>query len=220
MKKLLLILLFSPSIVLCQNYNIKNINVDFKNEILDIRYDFEYTKKASSFFNITLNVFEGNSLLVKKSKRNKYIYGDIGLAVSGGDSKKISWNVIDDNIELVGDNLIFEIIAQEINKKSLTNLLLPGRYNYLTSRKKIHISKTVIFYTALAAGIYFGNISLENQEKYNKAINLNDINNFYNKANISLQASYLSYGLSATVMLENIFRLLKKNKQKWKRWNI
>ena len=137
-------LLFSlPFIVLSQNNNITNINVDFENETLEIRYNFEYPNLVSSYYNITLNVYEGNNLLVKKAKKTKYIFGDIGLGVYYGYSKKISWNVVDDNIELVGDNLIFEIIAKEIKKQSLTNLLIPGRYNYLSSRKKIHFSKIV-----------------------------------------------------------------------------
>ena len=214
MKKLLFLLFSLPFIVLSQNNNITNINVDFENETLEIRYNFEYPKLVTSYYNITLNVFEGNDLIVKKTKKNKYIYGDIGLGIYGGNAKKISWDVVDDNIELVGDNLIFEIIAKEIKKQSLTNLIMPGRYNYLTSRKKIHISKAIIFYSALAAGIYFGNNSLENQEKYNNATSLNDINKFYDKANISLQASYVSYCISTTFMLDNIFKLLKKNKQK------
>ena len=214
MKKLLFLLFSLPFIVLSQNNNIKNINVDFENETLEIRYNFEYPNLVSSYYNITLNVFEGNNLLVKKTKKTKYIFGDIGLGVYGGNSKKISWNVVDDNIELVGDNLIFEIIAKEIKKQSLTNLLIPGRYNYLSSRKKIHFSKTLILYSALAAGIYFGNNSSDYQKKYNNANNLNDINKFYDKANISLQASLVSYCISTTFMLDNIFKLFKKNKQK------
>tara|TARA_B110000238_G_C16118593_1_gene436050 strand:+ start:881 stop:1525 length:645 start_codon:yes stop_codon:yes gene_type:complete len=214
MKKILFILVLLPNIILSQNNGIKNINVDFNNEILEIGYDFEYPNLVSSYYNISLIVYEGKTLLAKKDKRNKFIYGDIGFGIYGGNAKKISWNVIDDNIELVGDNLIFEILAKEIKKKSLINMMFPGRYNYLINRKKIHFTKSVLFYTSLAAGIYFGNISINNQEKYNNATNLNDINKFYDKANISLQASYLSYGISTTLMLDNIFKLFKKNKQK------
>ena len=55
MKKLLLLMLFSPYIVLSQNNNnIKNINVNFENETLEIRYNFEYPKLVTSYYNITL----------------------------------------------------------------------------------------------------------------------------------------------------------------------
>jgi hypothetical protein len=122
------------------------------------------------------------------------------------------WQVSTKNIELVGDNLIFEVLADIIKQRSATNFLLPGRYNYIVSQKKKHLSKSLLFYSALAAGIYYGSVSSTNQQKYNDATKLNEINDYYNKANTSLQLSYLCYGISGTIMIDNIYRLFKKNK--------
>ena len=218
MKKLILILLCLPMIGFGQNVNhkIKNINVDFSNELLEIKYDIskspDISSSSSSCFNISLNVYEGEDLIVRKVKRTQNIYGDIGKGIMGGKYKKISWKVLDDNIELVGDNLIFEVSAVVIKQRSATNFLLPGRYNYLVSHKKKHLSKSLLFYSALAAGIYYGSVSSTNQQKYNDATKLNEINDYYNKANTSLQISYLCYTISGTIMIDNIYRLFKKIK--------
>jgi hypothetical protein len=212
MRKLLLILLFLPVIGFGQNgnYKIENIKVDFNNELLEIKYDI--LSFSSSYFNISLNVYEGKDLIVRKKKKTQNIYGDIGKGIMAGKYKKISWKVLDDNIELVGDNLIFEVSADIIKQRSATNFLLPGRYNYIVSQKKKHLSKSLLFYSALAAGIYYGSVSSTNQQKYNDATKLNEINDYYNKANTSLQLSYLCYGISGTIMIDNIYRLFKKNK--------
>ena len=212
MKKLLLILLFLPVIGFGQNgnYKIENIKVDFNNELLEIKYDI--LSFSSSYFNISLNVYEGKDLIVRKEKRTQNIYGDIGKGILSGKYKEISWKVLDDNIELVGDNLIFEVSADVIKQRSATNFLLPGRYNYLVSHKKKHLSKSLLIYSALAAGIYYGSVSSKNQQKYNDATKLNEINDYYNKANTSLQVSYLCYTISGTIMIDNIYRLFKKDK--------
>jgi len=214
MKKLLLILLFFPMIGLAQDkrYSIKNIKVNDINELLEIKYDI--SSIPSTYFNISLNVYDGKELIVTEKKRNKNIYGDIGKGILSGYGKKISWKVLDDNIELVGDNLIFEVSGVVIKQRSTTNFLLPGRYNYLVSHKKKYLSKSLLLYSALAAGVYFGSISSTNQLKYNDATKLNEINEYYNKANSSLQLSYLCYGISGTIMIDNVFRLFKKNKVK------
>ena len=214
MRKLLFILLCLPMIGFGQNenYKIKNIKVDFNNELLEIKYDI--SSFSSSYFNISLNVYEGKDLIVRKEKRTQNIYGDIGKGIIAGKYKKISWKVLDDNIELVGDNLIFEVSADFIKQRSATNFLLPGRYNYLVSHKKKYLSKSLLFYSALAAGIYYGSVSSTNQQNYNDATKLSEINDYYNKANTSLQLSYLSYGISGTIMIDNVFRLFKKNKVK------
>ena len=213
MKKLLLILLCLPMIGFGQNenYKIKNIKVDFHNELLEIKYDIS-SFSSSSYFNISLNVYEGKDFIVRKEKRTQNIYGDIGKGIIAGKSKKISWKVLDDNIELVGDNLIFEVSANVIKQRSATNFLLPGRYKYLVSHKKKYLSKSLLFYSTLAAGIYYGSVSSTNQQKYNDATKLNEINDYYNKANTSLQISYLCYTISGTIMIDNIYRLFKKNK--------
>jgi hypothetical protein len=212
MRKLLLILLFLPVIGFGQNgnYKIENIKVDFNNELLEIKYDI--LSFSSSYFNISLNVYEGKDLIVRKEKRTQNIYGDIGKGILSGKYKEISWKVLDDNIELVGDNLIFEVSADVIKQRSATNFLLPGRYNYLVSHKKKHLSKSLLIYSALAAGIYYGSVSSTNQRKYNDATKLNEINDYYNKANTSLQVSYLCYTISGTIMIDNIYRLFKKDK--------
>jgi len=212
MRKLLLILLFLPVIGFGQNgnYKIENIKVDFNNELLEIKYDI--LSFSSSYFNISLNVYEGKDLIVRKEKRTQNIYGDIGKGILSGKYKEISWKVLDDNIELVGDNLIFEVSADVIKQRSATNFLLPGRYNYLVSHKKKYLSKSLLFYSALAAGIYYGSVSSTNQQKYNDATKLNEINDYYNKANTSLQVSYLCYTISGTIMIDNIYRLFKKDK--------
>ena len=212
MKKQLLILLCLPMIGFGQNknYKIKNIKVDFNNELLEIKYDI--SSFSSSYFNISLNVYEGKDLIVRKEKRTQNIYGDIGKGIIAGKYKEISWKVLDDNIELVGDNLIFEVSADVINQRTATNFLLPGRYSYLVSHKKKYLSKSLLIYSALAAGIYYGNVSSANQQKYNDATKLNEINDYYNKANTSLQISYLCYTVSGTIMIDNIYRLFKKIK--------
>jgi hypothetical protein len=214
MKKLLLILFFLPMIGFGQdkNYNIKNIKVNFNNELLEINYDI--SSLSSTYFNISLNVYEGKDLIVRKEKKTENIYGDIGRGILSGYGKTISWKVLEDNIELVGDNLIFEVSADVIKQRSSTNFLLPGRYNYLVSHKKKYLSKSFLFYSALAAGIYYGSVSSTNQQNYNDATKLSEINDYYNKANTSLQLSYLSYGISGTIMIDNVFRLFKKNKVK------
>ena len=212
MKKLILILLCLPMLGFGQakNYNIKNIKVNFNNELLEINYDI--SSLPSTYFNISLNIYEGKDLLVSKRKKTENIYGDIGRGILSGYGKTISWKVLEDNIELVGDNLIFEVSADVIKQRSSTNFLLPGRYNYLVSHKKKYLSKSFLFYSALAAGIYYGSVSSTNQQNYNDATKLSEINDYYNKANTSLQLSYLCYTISGTIMIDNVFRLFKKIK--------
>ena len=82
MKKLLLILFCLPMIGFGQdeNYKIKNIKVDFNNELLEIKYDI--SSFSSSYLNISLNVYEGKDLIVRKEKRTQNIYGDIGKGIT------------------------------------------------------------------------------------------------------------------------------------------
>ena len=89
MRKLLLILLCLPLIGFGQNenYKIKNIKVDFNNELLEIKYDIS-SFSSSSYFNISLNVYEGKDLIVRKEKRTQNIYGDIGKGIIAGSTKK------------------------------------------------------------------------------------------------------------------------------------
>lgn len=208
MRKLLLILLFLPVIGFAQD--IKYVEVSTNDDLVEISYDLIDVK--NNFYNIKLKVYEGNAVIVQRKKSNTFIYGDIGKGIIAGKHKKIYWNVLDDDVELVGDNLIFDITGDILKQKSSANVLLPGRYNYLVSHQKKHLAKSIIFYSALAGGIYFGSISLVNQQKYNDATNFYDINDYYNKANTSLQFSYLCYTISGTIMIDNIYRLFKKNK--------
>ena len=208
MRKLLLILLFLPVIGFAQD--IKYVEVSTNDDLVEISYDLIDVK--NNFYNIKLKVYEGNTVIVQRKKTNTFIYGDIGKGIIAGKHKKIYWNVLEDDIELVGDNLEFEVSADVIKQRSTANFLLPGRYNYLVSHKKKYLTKSIIFYSALAGGIYFGGISSINQQKYNAATNFYDINDYYNKANTSLQFSYLCYTISGTIMIDNIYRLFKKNK--------
>jgi hypothetical protein len=85
MKKLLLILLCLPMIGFGQ-HNIKNIKVNFNNELLEIKYDI--SSLSSTYFNISLNVYEGKDLIVRKKKKTQNIYGDIGKGIMAGKYKK------------------------------------------------------------------------------------------------------------------------------------
>ena len=193
-------------------FDIQNIRVNLKNEVLEINYDI--TGSQRKYFNISLNVLDGKDLIISKSKKSQNIYGDIGRGILSGNGKTISWKVLEDDIELVGDNLIFSVQANVIKQKSVANFLLPGKYNYSVSQKKKYLSKSILFYSVLAAGVYWGNISSINKQNYDDATKFNDLNDYYNKANSSLQLAYLCYGISGTIMIDNIFRLFKKNKIK------
>ena len=208
MRKLLLILLGLPVIGVAQD--IKNVEVSTNDDLAEISYDLIDVK--NNFYNIKLKVSEGNTVIVQRKKSNTFIYGDIGKGIIAGKHKKIYWNVLEDDVELVGDNLIFEVSADVIKQRSTANFLLPGRYNYFVSNNKKYLSKSLLFYSALAAGIYFGSVSSTNHQKYNDATNFNEMNDYYNKANSSLQLSYLCYTVTGTVMIDNIYRLFKKNK--------
>ena len=193
-------------------FDIQNISVSLKNEVLEINYDITGSQKK--YFNISLNVLDGKDLIISKSKKSQNIYGDIGRGILSGYGKAISWKVLEDDIELVGDNLIFSVEANLIKQKSVANFLLPGKYNYSVSQKKRYLSKSILFYSVLAAGVYYSNISSINKQNYNDATKFNDLNDYYNKANSSLQLAYLCYGISGTIMIDNVFRLFKKNKIK------
>jgi len=212
MKQICLIISLLFSILIIKGQQVNNVHCKILDEEIEITYDL--ADNGVNYYSINLTVLNGNRVLAYRQKSNSLIFGDIGNGVISGFQKKIYWKVLEDDVELVGDNIVFEISASLVKQRSLGNFILPGRYDYLIDYKKTKLLKSVILYTSIIGGIYFGEISSSNYQQYNDATNLEDIHKYYSKANISLQYSYLCYSVSGTIMIDNLYRLFRKNKSK------
>lgn len=202
------------SILSIKGQQVNNVNIKIFDEEIEITYDLN--DYGVNYYSINLTVLNGNRILAYREKSNSLIFGDIGNGIISGDQRKIYWKVLEDDVELVGDNIVFEISANLIQQKSLANFILPGRYDYLIDDKKTKLLKSVIFYTTIIGGVYFGEISSSNYKHYNNATELEEIQNYYSKANISLQHSYLCYSVSGTIMIDNLLRLFRPELKKIK----
>ena len=224
--RLLILTFFITSFLFAQQEKISQVTVDVVDDRLVIGYDFlkNYVYRSSkstfkdspgttNYYDVSLTVYDGNKKLVEKNHKSKksIINGDIGLSIQSGNGKRIFWDVFSDEIELVGDNLIFTIEAKKVEKLKFVNFIIPGLYQYKVQRKPTIFAKSFLFYSSLIAGIVFNNISSNEYEKYNNATSSVDIENYYNNANVSLQWAYLCYTLSATITLDNIYNIFKRS---------
>ena len=214
MKHICLIISLLFSILSIKGQQVNNVNTKILDEEIEITYDLN--DYDDNYYSINLTVLNGNRILAYREKSNSLIFGDIGNGIISGDQRKIYWKVLEDDVELVGDNIVFEISASLIQQNSLANFILPGRYDYLIDDKKTKLLKSVIFYTTIIGGIYFGASSNSNYQKYNNATELAEIQNYYSKANISLQHSYLCYSVSGIIMIDNLCRLFRPELKKIK----
>jgi len=223
--RLLILTFLTTSFLIGQEEKISQVTVDVVDDRLVIGYDFfkNYPYRgdiverlyfgAMNYYDVSLKVYDGNKKLVEKNHKSKksIVDGDIGFSIPSGNNKRIFWDVFSDDIELVGDNLIFTIEAKKLKKLNFANFIIPGLYQYKVQRKPTIFAKSFLFYSSLIAGIVFNNISSNEYEKYNNATNSADIENYYTNANVSLQWAYLCYTLSATITLENIYNIFKRS---------
>lgn len=215
--RLLILTFFITSFLFAQQEKISQVTVDVVDDRLVIGYDFfknyPYRGNTMNYYDVSLKVYDGNKKLVEKNHKSKksIVDGDIGFSIPSGNNKRIFWDVFSDDIELVGDNLIFTIEAKKVEKLKFTNFIIPGLYQYKVQRKPTIFAKSFLFYSSLITGIVFNSISANEYEKYNNATSSVDIENYYNNANVSLQWAYLCYTLSATITLENIYNIFKRS---------
>ena len=215
--RLLILTFFTTSFLIGQEEKISQVTVDVVDDRLVIGYDFfknyPYRGNTMNYYDVSLKVYDGNKKLVEKNHKSKksIVDGDIGFSIPSGNNKRIFWDVFSDDIELVGDNLIFTIEAKKVEKLKFTNFIIPGLYQYKVQRKPTIFAKSFLFYSSLIAGIVFNNISSNEYEKYNNATSSVDIENYYNNANVSLQWAYLCYTLSATITIDNIYNIFKRS---------
>ena len=215
--RLLILTFFITSFLFAQQEKISQVTVDVVDDRLVIGYDFfknhPYRGNTMNYYDVSLKVYDGNKKLVEKNHKSKksIVDGDIGFSIPSGNNKRIFWDVFSDEIELVGDNLIFTIEAKKVEKLKFVNFIIPGLYQYKVQRKPTIFAKSFLFYSSLIAGIVFNNISSNEYEKYNNATSSVDIENYYNNATVSLQWAYLCYTLSATITLDNIYNIFKRS---------
>jgi hypothetical protein len=198
-------------IIHCKGQSLSSLEIIPNDNLVRINYNLSDQK--NEYYKISLNVLSDDKTIYTKRKKGKNIYGDIGRGISPGFvSKTIYWNVIENNEELVGNNMVFEINALCLNQRSFKNLLFPGRHQFNSTNKKKHLLKSLVFYSAISLGLYYKSISSINYTKYNNSNNINEIEALYDKANISLQATYIFQAISFSILVDNLYQLLKRRK--------
>jgi hypothetical protein len=196
MKKYLAIafIFISFTYAMAQSDRITVENVIFyqENDNLVVTYDIKNAYPEESFEIELKFVSESKEVIIPKS-----VTGDIGNEIPGGDYKKITWSVLNDQSSFDGKYKAVVNIKSIANKtyaylgggpgKAFLSILMPGVGDYAVrkdSRKKYPywLIPTTFYLTWAGSAINYGLYSL-NYDNYLTATSQEDMDFYYDLAN-------------------------------------
>ena len=153
------------------NAKVENININLNSAgMFVINYDLLETNLYDLYF-VTVFIYTSNKELIHAET----LSGDINDGVSGGNRKKIVWDVKKD-IEILEGNIYVEIEARLTNPKIIKPIkvttglamstLYPGWGGYRITRNSSHLYKGIAGYGSIGAAIYLNNKSVKTYDLY------------------------------------------------------
>ena len=164
MKRLILfiLLIFVQTLIIAQNSEVRNVNLDIKNNKVYISYDLIGDDVNNN--NVEL-FFIDDRYNVKVPKK---LNGDIGKGIEFGTNKTIEWDVFKDNIT-IAQKLQPKIIVNGIQKggpkNAFLSLLIPGLGDYFVKDHRKMIIKPYIRTAATLGLVASSIIANHNREK-------------------------------------------------------
>lgn len=160
---LLLLILFFVSGINAQNTDVKNVNIEIKNNKVFVNYDLISNEPDKK--NTVELFFIDDRFTVKVPKK---INGDIGEGIEPGINKTIEWDVFEDNVA-IAQKLQPKIIVNGIKKGGPKNaylsMLVPGLGDYFVKDHRKMIIKPYIRTAATLGLVVTGIIANEKREE-------------------------------------------------------
>lgn len=187
------------------------------NDQLVITYDLVNTRPGEKF-NISVKIFTKGG---KEIDAHSFS-GNINSDVSGGNKKKIIWDIQKD-IAYIEDEIIVRVLAELQNPKIIkptskgTALLLstlyPGWGSAKITRKNAHVLKGLLAYGCVAGAVLYDYKAYDNYEKYKNSFDMEESDKFFEDAeNQRTLSSVFLYSAVAVWSLEYLNILLAKNR--------
>ena len=200
----LLSFLFTHNVAAQTKARVLNVDFYIEGDNLIITYDIEKAKTGETFFvSVGVTTASGNKI-------NAYsLSGDVGKGVTGGKYKRVTWDLVKDNVYL-DDEILVEVYLQadkdakagvtpQETKPTITttpktansvsvggalvkSLIFPGWGNRYVKDGGAYWLMGVLAYGAVGGAVYFNNQAYNAYEDYKVAENATDRDNFYTDA--------------------------------------
>lgn len=212
---------------------IKNVDFELVNENIIITYDI-IKYKPEERFNVWVDVY---TALENKIKAQS-LTGDVNDNVSGGNRKKIVWDIKKDSIILNNDIYVVvsakllpetkeakgtdasgasetsEAPATSMGKWLLLSSVYPGWGNYKVHQKKAWWLMGVAAYGLAASSVILNRQAALNYDKYLVSTEIDERNNLYDNAGSQKQLSTVFIAAAGAVWVADITWLMFKGKKK------
>lgn len=188
---ILLILLFSYHFCCYSQTDVEipRPNLELKENNLIITFDINNSQRGDKF-KISIEVTDSKGYVLNAQS----LTGDIGENISGGDNKKITWDLTADNINMAGD-IFIQVIAEVIVSPDikpvksisrtgaiLQSVIFPGLGLSRINNGKPHWIKGVAGYGCLAGSIIYNRKAVSNYDKYLESFDISESDEFYNNS--------------------------------------
>ena len=203
-----------------QNAEIRNVDFNLQNNKLVITYDIAKAK-SSDMFSISLLIkSKSGSVLYPKS-----LTGDFGDNISGGNGKKVIWDVLKDNAYL-DDDISVEITAIQTNKpvvvekKTVTpkkstgktsvgicvlkSVVFPGWGNYSINKKKTNWLIGTAAYGCAVGAFVLNRVNISKYDSYLSQYDVDTRNSDYNSIKTQHAISIGLLAAAGTIWLTDI----------------
>jgi hypothetical protein len=189
----------------------------YKNGNLIVKYNINNAKNHDKI-RVWIDVFDSRMDTV----RTKNWKGDVNKYVTGGGEKVAIWNVFADELELI-DSVRIKISATVENRFYLDDPLIlstiyPGWGDYRIKQKKPYWIYGATAYTLLGASVLTYFSASNNYDSYLSANSITDKNNYYDKAVLNRNLSYVFLGAAGVVWAIDYFGLIKRKRKIKKDW--
>lgn len=221
------LILISFSNSFAQDFSIKTNSLEIINNKLVVSYDFIDFKKNDKFeVWVVVTDGYGNKLTAKTFS------GDVGMNITGGVDKKITWDYMYDHI-VINDEIGIEVKAEKMSlqevtiqemtvvKTSFRSAVFPGWGLAKITGNKTHLISGAVTYLSAGAGVYYMLESQKNYDEYQAGNLTSGESDFYKKSidqNTMSKAFFIGAGSiwAANIVWTAIKTKKLKNEQKAK----
>ena len=164
MKRLILffLLIFVQTLIIAQNSEVRNVNLDIKNNKVYISYDLIGDDVNNN--NVEL-FFIDDRYTIKVPKK---LDGDFGENINPGSNKTIEWDVFKDNITIaqkLQPKIIVNGIKKGGSKNAYLSILVPGLGDYFVKDHREMIFKPYIRTATILGLVASSIVANHNREK-------------------------------------------------------